>query len=91
LQDLARRRELATQQLRGLFAGREALVASLRQVEETSKTLTSDLDTFVLEPAAFVSLETNLQEQTMVDANATVSVTKIETKTSKDTKKTTVR
>ncbi len=72
--DLTRRRELAGRQLREIMAGRDALLASLRQIETTSHSLTSDLETYTLTPAPFVNLADEAHTRATSDEGAVSSV-----------------
>lgn len=72
--DLTRRRELAGRQLRELMAGRDALVASLRQIETTSHNLTADLETYTLTPGPFVNLADEAHTRATSDDGAVTSV-----------------
>jgi DivIVA domain-containing protein len=74
LDDLFRRRELASQQLRDLMAGRDTLVASLTQIEAISKRLTADLETYDLEAGPFVNLDDELRDRVVVDGDVTTVV-----------------
>jgi DivIVA domain-containing protein len=77
LDDLFRRRELAGRQLADLMAGRDTLVASLTQIEATSKRLTADLESYDLAPSSFVNLDDEARDHIVVDEGAVAALGRI--------------
>ncbi len=75
LVDLARRRDQASAQIQSLMVGRDSLTLTLRNIEADVRAMTSDLEDFTLQPAAFVNLTPEILDEVVNDpaASSTIS------------------